>query len=101
MLDEFEKFHQGIEQQQISPLVPENSRYLFQRIGVSRAFRHIEWLHTNQAAPKRTLERALRNLDADPSQPVDPGTSSGTRYSAGAGILSYSDQAIERILELW
>jgi type I restriction enzyme M protein len=98
MLDEFEKIHQGIEQHQMSALVPENFRYLFQ------TYSELSGILSGSIRIKRLRKEYWNVLFGIGTPiaigPLKPAPARELVIRPAEGILSYSDQAIERILEL-
>jgi type I restriction enzyme M protein len=98
MLDEFEKIHQGIEQRQMSPLVPENFRYLF------HTYPELSGILSGSIRIKR-LRKEYWNVLFGIGTPITvgplmPAAARELVVHPAERILNYSDQAIEKILEL-
>jgi type I restriction enzyme M protein len=98
MLDEFEKIHEGIEQKQIAPEIPETFRYLFHTYpevsGILSGSRRIKRLRQEYwnvlfGIGKPIWVRSLDRLSSRKlvSEPV-------------AGRIAYSDAAIDHVLDL-
>lgn len=98
MLDEFEKIHQGIEQRQMSPLVPENFRYLF------HSYPELSGILSGSIRIKRLRKEYWNVLFGIGTPiavgPLKPAAARELVVQPAEGILNYSDQAIERILTL-
>jgi type I restriction enzyme M protein len=98
MLDEFEKIHQGIEQRQMSPLVPENFRYIFQ------TYPGISGILSGSIRIKRLRKEYWNVLfgigTPIPVGPLRPAAARELVIRPAQGILNYSNQAIDRVLEL-
>jgi type I restriction enzyme M protein len=98
MLDEFEKIHQGIEQQQMSPLVPENFRYLF------HTYERVSGILSGSIRIKKLRKEYWNVLFGIGTPiPVGPLSASAARevvVRPVRGVLSYSDNAVDRLLEL-
>jgi type I restriction enzyme M protein len=98
MLDEFEKIHQGIEKRQMSPLVPENFRYLF------HTYPDVSGILSGSIRIKR-LRREYWNVLFGIGTPIPVGALGPTAarqlvVRPAEGILSYSDRAVDRVLDL-
>jgi type I restriction enzyme M protein len=98
MLDEFEKIHQGIEQGQMSPLVPENFRYIFQ------TYPEVSGILSGSIRIKRLRKEYWNVLygigTPIPIGPLSPTAARELVIRPAQGVLNYSEQAIDRVLEL-
>lgn len=98
MLDEFEKIHQGIEQHQMSPLVPENFRYIF------HTYNRVSGILSGSIRIKKLRKEYWNVLfgigTPIPVGPLSPAAARQLVIEPASGVLSYSDSAIERLLEL-
>jgi type I restriction enzyme M protein len=98
MLDEFEKIHQGIEQHQMSPLVPENFRYLF------HTYPEVSGILSGSIRIKRLRKEYWNVLFGIGTPivvgPLKPEAAKSLVIRPAERVLNYSDSAVERILEL-
>jgi type I restriction enzyme M protein len=98
MLDEFETIHQGIERGEMSPLVPENFRYIFQ------TYPEISGILSGSIRIKRLRKEywnVLYGIGTPISVgPLSPAAARELVIRPAQGILYYSDQAINRVLEM-
>jgi type I restriction enzyme M protein len=98
MLDEFEKIHEGIEQHTLSPLVPENFRYLFHTYpelsGILSGSRRIKRLRQEYWNVLFGIGKPIwvRSLNADAARQLI--------IRPVAGRLRYSDSAVDSAIAL-
>ncbi len=98
MLDEFEKIHEGIEQHTLSPLVPENFRYLF------HTYPELSGILSGSRRIKR-LRQEYWNVLFGIGKPIwvrslNPEAARQLVIKPVAGRLSYSEAAVERAMAL-